>query len=240
MAASLKPSTQERLKRFNQWFPKFYEQFVTSDIQLQNLKLAYRYQEQDRQVVIHFDHEADRSTIYVAYRNQPEILRDLFGVLAAYNLSTLDIKLYGQIQEPMLLFIQLVVAQGGKAVPTKTAESVKRALREALAGRYSVNEMLSTEVYRDASMQGINAEFQMDQVFHLPTLMIEAETQDGVMFKIMNAIAEERLLAVSANWLIFRGRTRLMLYVLNEQAQMIPDYQGHKIADRVKAALMRR
>lgn len=240
MAASLKPSTQERLKRFNQWFPKFYDQFVNSDIQLQNLKLAYRYMEQDRQVVIHFDHEADRSTIYVAYRNQPEILRDLFGVLAAYNLSTLDIKLYGQIQEPMLLFIQLVISQGGKAVPAKTAESVKRALREALAGRYSVNETLSVEVYRNANMQGINAEFQVDQVFDLPTLMIEAESQDGVLFKIMNAIAEERLLAVSANWLIFRGRTRLMLYILNEHAQKIPDYQGHKIADRVKAALMRR
>jgi UTP:GlnB (protein PII) uridylyltransferase len=240
MAASLKPSTQERLKRFNQWFPKFYDQFVNSDIQLQNLKLAYRYVEEDRQVIIRFEDEADRSTIYVAYRNQPELLRDLFGVLAAYNLSTLDIKLYGQIQEPMLLFIQIVVAQGGKPIPTKTAESVKRALREALAGRYSVNEMLSAEVYRDANMQGINAEFQMDKVFNLPTLMIEAESQDGVLFKIMNAIAEERLLAVSANWLIFRGRTRLMLYVLNEQAQIIPDYQGHKIADRVKAALMRR
>jgi outer membrane receptor protein involved in Fe transport len=41
MTFGLKTSTVELLKRFNMSFPQFYEQFVSSDIQLQNLRLAY-------------------------------------------------------------------------------------------------------------------------------------------------------------------------------------------------------
>ena len=42
MPAALEPSTLDLLKRFNRAFPQFYEQFVGSDIQLQNLRLAYQ------------------------------------------------------------------------------------------------------------------------------------------------------------------------------------------------------
>ena len=51
MASGLKPSTLELLKRFNRAFPQFYEQFVSSEIQLQNLRLAYQLYK-SRQAVI--------------------------------------------------------------------------------------------------------------------------------------------------------------------------------------------
>jgi hypothetical protein len=39
------------LKRFNRAFPQFYEQFVSSEIQLQNLRLAYRFYKTKRAVI---------------------------------------------------------------------------------------------------------------------------------------------------------------------------------------------
>ena len=46
MSPSLKPATQEKLRRFSQLFPEFYEQFVSSDTQYDNLKLAYQLYKQ--------------------------------------------------------------------------------------------------------------------------------------------------------------------------------------------------
>jgi hypothetical protein len=48
MALGLKQSTLELLKRFNRAFPQFYEQFVSSEIQLQNLRLAETGGQQER------------------------------------------------------------------------------------------------------------------------------------------------------------------------------------------------
>ena len=75
MAQGLKSSTLELLKRFNRVFPEFYEQFVSSEIQLQNLRLAYRLYKSQR-VVIDLKPEGGKSTLYFAYRNQSFLLSD--------------------------------------------------------------------------------------------------------------------------------------------------------------------
>jgi hypothetical protein len=62
MAPGLKSSTLELLKRFNRAFPQFYEQFVSSEIQLQNLKLAYQVY-QTKQAVIDIQPDGNKPCI---------------------------------------------------------------------------------------------------------------------------------------------------------------------------------
>ena len=105
MVSGLESSTLELLKRFNRLFPQFYEQFVSSEIQLENLRLAYRlYKVQ--QAVIEFKPEGNKSALHFAYRNQSFLLSDVFGVLAAYGLTIHSLSLYGQIKRPMLVFVK--------------------------------------------------------------------------------------------------------------------------------------
>ncbi len=236
MSSSLQPSTQEKLKRFSQLFPEFYVQFVSSEIQIENLKLAYQLY-QTRQAVISADQEGEQTAIHFAARNQPGLLRDVFGVLAAYNLTVHNLSVHGQVKPPTLIFMRLTVTRGGKALVGKTKENICRALREALAGRFEVEEMLSVELFENDCLSRVRTEFYIDQVFHLPALLVEAETQDGVFYKMANAIAPEKLLVVNANLILWQGHTRLILYVLNHQANSIPDYLGHKMAERVRERL---
>ncbi|MFN5862339.1 MAG: hypothetical protein ACK451_10220, partial [Pseudanabaena sp.] len=149
MTFGLKTSTIELLKRFNTSFPQFYEQFVSSDIQLQNLRLAYQLY-QTKEAVIELKSESSRSVLYFAYRNQSFLLNDIFGVLAAYGLTIHSLSLYGQIHTPMLVFIKLVISRGGKTLPPKTAENVRKAIKETLLGHFEVEEMLALEFNLDS------------------------------------------------------------------------------------------
>jgi hypothetical protein len=99
------------------------------------------------------------------YRNQSFLLSDIFGVLAAYGLTIHNLSLYGQIHAPMLVFIKLVVSRGGSALPPQTAENVRRAIREALAGNFEVEEMLTVEFNLDSGLEGVATEFYVDPVF---------------------------------------------------------------------------
>ncbi len=237
MSSSLKPSTQEKLKRFNLLFPPFYEQFVSSDIQLENLKLAYKLYK-TRQAVIWTDQDGEKTAIHFAAPNQPSLFRDVFGVLAAYNLTAHNLSVHGQVKPPTLIFMRLTVTRGGKPLTGKTQENICRALREALAGRFEVEEMLSVELFENDCLNSAQTEFYIDQVFHLPALLVEADTQDGVLYKMASAITAEKLLVVNANLIAWRqGRTRLILYVVDHQANPIPDYRGQKIAERVREKL---
>ncbi|NEP15340.1 MAG: hypothetical protein F6J97_00310 [Leptolyngbya sp. SIO4C1] len=237
MAVGLKTSTIELLKRFNRAFPEFYDQFVSSDIQLQNLRLAYQLYKTQK-AVIEIRPEGSRSALHFAYRNQSFILSDIFGVLAAYGLTIHNLSLYGQIYAPMLVFIKLVVSRGGKALSDKTADHVRRAVREALAGRFEVEEMLSVEFNLDAALEQVETEFYVDPVFHLPALLIEADNQAGLFYKVMYTIWQEDLLVVNANLLVWRGRTRLILYLLGPNESLIPEYLGQKIAEGVRHRLL--
>lgn len=237
MPVGLKPSTLDLLKRFNRSFPQFYEQFVSSEIQLQNLQFAYRLFKNKR-AVIEIKPEGTKSALYFAYRNQSFLLSDIFGVLAAYGLTIHSMSLYGQIKPPMLVFIKLVVSRGSQALPDKTADNVCRAIRESLAGHFEVEEMLSVEFNLDAGLEQVETEFYVDPVFHLPALLIEADNQPGLFYKVMYATWQEDLLVVNANLLVWRGRTRLLLYLLGPNESLIPEYLGQKIAESMKLRLM--
>jgi len=237
MTAGLKSSTLDLLKRFNRAFPKFYEQFVSREIQLQNLRLAYQLYRSKR-AIIEIKPEGSKSALHFAYRNQSFLLSDIFGVLAAYGLTIHNLSLYGQIRAPMLVFIKLVVSRGGKALTVSTSDNVCRAVRETLAGHFEVEEMLSVEFNLDAGLERVETEFYIDPVFHLPSLLIEADNQPGLFYKVMYAVWQEDLLVVNANLLVWRGRTRLILYLLGPNESLIPEYLGHKIADCLRARLL--
>ncbi|MCL2939001.1 MAG: hypothetical protein O4805_21345 [Trichodesmium sp. St16_bin2-tuft] len=237
MAPGLKSSTLELLKRFNEAFPQFYQQFVSSDIQLQNLKLAYLFY-RSKKAVIYLKSESSKSALYFSDRNQSFLLSDIFGVLAAYGLTIHSLSLYGQISPPMMVFIKLVISRGGKALTGKTSENVCRAIRESLAGHFEVEEMLAVEFNLDSGLEEVATEFYVDPVFHLPALLIEADNQPGLFYKVMYAIWQEDLLVVNANLLVWRGRTRLILYLLGPNESLIPEYLGQKIAEGVRQRLM--
>ncbi len=239
MVTGLKLSTLELLKRFNRSFPAFYEQFVSSEIQLQNLQLAYQVYKTQR-AVIQIKREGDKSALHFAYRNQSFLLSDIFGVLAAYKLTIHNLTLYGQVHLPMLVFIKLALSREGQPLTEKVAESVCRAMRETLVGNFEVEEMLAVEFNLDAGLVNATVEFYIDPVFHLPALLIEADSQSGLLYKVMYAIWQEDLLVVNANLMIWRGRGRLILYLLGPNGNMLPDYLGQKIADSVKRRLMER
>jgi hypothetical protein len=246
MSLSLKPTTQDRLKRFNELFPAFYDQFVTNETQLHNLKLAYHLLKTRRVVIIPAKDSPDRTVFHFAYRNQTSLLRDLFGVLRAYNLTVHDLSIHGQVHNPMLVFVKLSVSRGSKALQPKTIENVRRAMLEALSGRFQVEEMISTEIIpEENSLAGVKTEFYIDQVHHVPALLIQAtdsartlDTHHTVlMYKAMSAVAKEDVMVVNSNLLCWQGSTRLILYVLTANAGQIPDYVGNKMAERVKRAL---
>ncbi len=236
MAVGLNPSTVDLLKRFNRSFPQFYEQFVSSEIQIQNLRLAYQLYQQ-KKAVIEIKREGSKNALFFVYRNQSFLLSDIFGVLAAYGLTIHNLSLYGQIRQPMLVFVKLVVSRGGKALSSQTAENVCRAIQESLTGHFEVEEMLSVEFNLDAGLEGVSTEFYVDPVFHLPALLIEANTQPGLFYKVMYAVWQEDLLVVNANLLVWRGRTRLILYLLGPNESLIPEYLGQKIAEGIRTRL---
>ena len=236
MAVGLNPSTVDLLKRFNRSFPQFYEQFVSSEIQIQNLRLAYQLYQQ-KKAVIEIKREGSKNALFFVYRNQSFLLSDIFGVLAAYGLTIHNLSLYGQIRQPMLVFVKLVVSRGGKALSSQTAENVCRAIQESLTGYFEVEEMLSVEVNLDAGLEGVSTEVYVDPVFHLPALLIEANTQPGLFYKVMYAVWQEDLLVVNANLLVWRGRTRLILYLLGPNESLIPEYLGQKIAEGIRTRL---
>ncbi|MEM1427001.1 MAG: hypothetical protein AAGF75_10675 [Cyanobacteria bacterium P01_H01_bin.130] len=237
MTSGLKASTLDLLKRFNRAFPQFYEQFVSNEIQMENLRLAYQLY-RSRQAVIELKPEGSKSVLQFAYRNQSCLISDIFGVLAAYGLTIHNLSLYGQVHAPMLVFIKLEVSRGSQGLTQKTAENVSRAIQEALAGHFEVEEMLAVEFNLDAGLEQVETEFYVDPVFHLPALLIEADNQPGLFYKVMYAIWQEDLLVVNANLLVWRGRTRLILYLLGPNESLIPEYLGQRIAEGVKYRLL--
>jgi hypothetical protein len=236
MTTGLKSSTIELLKRFNTSFPKFYEQFVSSEVQLQNLKLAYQlYQTQE--AVISIRPEGNKSALYFAYRNQSFLLNDIFGVLAAYGLTVHNLNLYGQIHAPMLVFCKISISRSNQPLTDKLVEKVTKAIRETLSGRFDVEEMLAVEFNLNSPLVKVETNFYVDRVVQLPTIFIEANSEPALFYKVMNAVWQEDLLVVSANLLVWRGRTRLILYLLGPNENMIPEYLGKKISESIQQRL---
>ncbi len=235
MTSNVQTSTQELLKRFNQAFPEFYEQFVSSEIQFQNLRLAYELRK-TRQPVIQLQTEGTRTNLLFACRNQSSVLCNIFGVMAAYELTKHNVSIYGQIRLPMLVFLRLTLSHNDKALSQKGRESVCRSIRATLAGQYDVEQI--PELKLNTGLQAIEASFYIDPVFHLPALLIEAESQPSLIYQIMYAIWQEDLLVVNANFMAWRGKIRLILYLMGPNGNPIPDYLGKDIAENVKQRLV--
>ncbi|NJK59761.1 MAG: hypothetical protein HC918_05235 [Oscillatoriales cyanobacterium SM2_1_8] len=236
MTAGLQASTLDLLKRFNQAFPQFYDQFVGSDVQLANLKLAYKIHCSQKPVLEILPHEG-KSLLQFAYRNQSFLLSDIFGVLTACGLAIHNLTLYGQIRHPRLVFLTISLSRNGQSLSRATAENVIKAIREALLGRFEVEEMLSVEFNLDSGLKNVETNFYVDKVFHLPAILIEADSQPALYYKVMNAIWQEDLLVVNANLLVWRGRTRLIFYLLGPNESTIPEYLGTRLADSLKHRL---
>ncbi len=230
-------SEQELLKRFNRNFPDFYEQYASSEVQLQNLKLAYQIHK-TKHPVIHLGLENGKTTLYFANRNHSYLLSDLFGVMAAYRLGIHSLSLFGQVRAPMLVFIKLIISQEGMALSKKMSDSVHRALVRTLSGEFAVEEMLTLELDWGEGLKNIQTSFYTDHVFHLPALLVEGNSHPALLYKVMHAIWGEELLVVNTNFMLWRGRVRLLLYLLGPNGNLIPDYLGQRLAENIKDRIM--
>lgn len=237
MLTELKPSTRELLKNFNRSFPQFYEQFVSSEIQLLNLRLAYQLYK-NQQAIIEIEPEGDKTAIKFAYRNQSYILSDIFGLLAIYGLTIHSIDLHAQIRSSRLVFMHLVVSRNDKPLTLKTTQSLERNVRLAMTGDLDVKYLLANKLQVPVEPQRVETQFYIDPVFNLPTLLIDANNNPKLFYQVMDAIWQEDLLVVNANLLLWRGQTRLIFYLLGPDESSITDYLGQKIAESVRQRLV--
>jgi hypothetical protein len=235
---TLKISNRSALmRRFNESFPAFYGQFVSSEVQAQNLRLAYTLY-QTRKAVVQITDERNKSVLSFAYRNQSFLLSDIFGVLTAFNLSIHGVNLYGQIYAPHLVFMRIVISRNGAALPYQTKINLERAIHESLTGAFDVEETLALEFNLKTGLSKARVTFYVDQVFHLPAILIEADHEPGLFYKIMHALWKEELLVININLIVRKDQTRFIFYLLGPNASAtIPDYLGQKMAANLRNQL---
>ncbi|MGQ9836907.1 MAG: hypothetical protein ACUVRV_02795 [Cyanobacteriota bacterium] len=234
----IKVSTRSALmRRFNQSFPSFYSQFVSSEVQVQNLRLAYTLY-QTRKAVVQMQDERRKTLLSLAYRNQPSLLANLFGVLTAFNLSVHGINLYGQIYSPHLVFIRVTISRDGNSLSSQTKLHLERAIHECLAGVFPVHETLALEFDLKAGLKDTRVSFYTDQVFHLPTLLVDTNNQAGMFYRVMTALWQEDLMVINLNLMLRRAHTRFIFYLLGpDWTTTMPESLGQKLALRVQQRL---
>lgn len=221
------------MRHFNQSFPPFYSQFASSEVQAQNLKLAYALY-QTRQAVVQMREERGKTVLYFAYTNQPHLLSDLFGVVTAFNLSIHGVNLYGQLYSPRLAFMRLILSRGGQALSPQTKSNLERGIHECLTGVFHVHEMLNLEFDLSTGLGQAQVSFYFDQVFHLPALLIDADNEPGLFYKVAYALSQEDLTVINLNLVMRREQIRLIFYLLGPNTTThIPDYLGQKIVSQL-------
>ena len=232
------PLTRSALmRRFNQSFPPFYSQFVSSEVQAQNLRLAYTLY-QTRKAVVQVQDEGRKTVVCLAYRNRPSLLSDLFGVFTAFNLSVHGIHLYGQIYSPHLVFIRTIVSRDGHSLSSQTKLSLERAIHECLAGVFRVHETLALEFDLKAGLKDVQVSFYFDPVFHLPTLLVDVDNQPGAFYRVMTVLAQEDLTVVNLNLMLRRKQTRFIFYLLGpDSTPTMPEFLGQKLALSIQQRL---
>jgi hypothetical protein len=224
------------MRRFNETFPTFYSQFASSEVQVHNLSLAYTLYH-SRQAVVQFQDDHARTTLTLAYRNQPSLLCDVFGVLTAFNLSIHHVNLYGQVFSPFLVFLRVVLSRNNAPLIAQTRQNLERALHEALAGVFQVQDMLSTEFHLNTSLVQAKVEFYVDPVFHLPAILIETDNQSSLLYKIMHALWQEDVMVININMIVRKGGARFILYLLGGNGSQIPEYLGQRLAASLRQRL---
>ncbi len=225
------------MRQFNRRFPPFYSQFASSEVQLQNLQLAYTLY-QTRQVVVQMREEHHKTVLLFAYNNYPAVLRDVFGSIAAFNLTLHNIQLYGQIEAPRLVFLRLTLSRDSKPLPLATSLNLERAIHECLGGRFNVEDTLALEFNLQEKLQSATVRYYLDRVFHLPALLIEADTEPSLFYKVASALCNEKLTVVGVTSMPRRGQMRLICYLLGPNGSTtIPDYLGQKWATAIGSRL---
>lgn len=225
------------MRHFNQSFPPFYSQFASSEVQAQNLRLAYSLY-QTRKAVVQMRDEREKTILHFAYTNHPHLLGDIFGVITAFNLSIHGVNLHGQIYSPHLAFMRLILTRNGRSLSPKTKTNLERGIHECLAGIFHVHEMLSLEFDLSMGLSQAQVSFYFDQVFHLPALLIDADNEPGLFYKVAYALSQEDLTVINLNLVTRREQTRLIAYLLGPNAStQIPDYIGQKIVSSLRHRL---
>lgn len=234
----LEASTRSALMRqFNKRFPAFYSQFASSEVQNHNLQLAYTLY-QTRKVVVQMREEHHKTLLLFAYNNYPAVLRDVFGCVAAFNLTLHNIQLYGQIESPRLVFLRLTLSRGGSPLSTSAMFSLERAIHECLAGRFNVEEALEIEFDLQKKLKDPTVRFYFDRVFHLPSLLIEADAEPSLFYKIAAALCQENLTVIGVTSVLKRGQTRLICYLLGPNGTTtVADHLGQRWATAIGAHL---
>ncbi len=234
----LQAGTRSALMRhFNQSFPSFYSQFASSEVQTQNLRLAYTLYK-TRKAVVQLSDEKRKTTLLFAFHNQPFILCDIIGVLTAFNIVVHSINLYGQLYSPHLVFMRLIISRNDLPLPKATKANLERAIHECLSNSYQVHENLALEFDLNKGLTQSRVEFYIDQVFHLPAVLVDADNEPGLFYKVAYALWQEDLTVININVVIRREQTRFIFYLLGPNASSaIPDYLGQKIATSLRTRL---
>jgi hypothetical protein len=225
------------MKQFNKSFPPFYKQFVSSEIQTQNLKMAYSLY-QTRKAVVQIFEERGKTVLLVGYNNQSGVLSDILGVLTAFNLVIHGVNLYGQIYSPHLIFLRVVLTRNNSPLSPPTQVNLERAIHECLGGTFQVHDTLALEFDMTKPLSQCRVSFYFDQVFHLPAILIDADNEPGLLYRVTYALAQEDLTVVSLNLMFRKEQTRLIFYLLGPNStSTIPEYLGQKIADSLRKRL---
>ncbi len=234
----IQASTRSALMRhFNQCFPSFYSQFVSSEVQAHNLRLAYTLY-QTRKTVVQMLDEKRKTVLHFGSHNQSFVLSDLIGVLTAFNVTVHSINLYGQIYSPHLVFIRLIISRNGAPLPPITKSNLERAIHECLLGIFQVHESLALEFDLGKGLSQVRVDFYTDQVFHLPAILIDADNEPGLFYKVAYALWQEDLTVINVNVVIRRDQTRFIFYLLGPNATTaIPDYLGQKVVTSLRQRL---
>jgi UTP:GlnB (protein PII) uridylyltransferase len=264
-SSELQESAQQALKRFNQAFPSFYEQFASSEVQLQNLKLARAlYQSQRTRVSIFSDSPqhpnqslathsttatqltqpladtqlADtRLVVQFTHRNTAFLLSDIFSILAAYGFSIHYLSLYGQVRSPRLLFVKLIISHPTKALTPADITKLSQYFEHTLSEKISPQQALAAKLRTQQTIKKLETKFYRDRLFHLPTLMIKAEDQPALLYKVLHAVGQEDLLVVHATFRAWRGQAQSKLCLLSPDGSELPTRLGETLAQSIQQRL---
>jgi hypothetical protein len=259
-SAELQESAQCALKRFNQAFPDFYERFASSEVQLQNLKLARAlYQSQRTRVFIFPDsqqllnqslpthdtaitplaNQSDDTKLVVQFthRNTAFLLSDIFSILTAYGLAIHYLSLYGQVRSPKLLFVKLIISHPTKALTSADITKLSQYIESTLSEKISPQQILAARLQPQQAIKKLETQFDRDRLLHLPTLSIKAENQPTLLYKILHAVGQEDLLIVHATFKVWRRQARCKLCLLSPDGSELPCQLGVVLAQSIQQRL---
>jgi hypothetical protein len=234
----LSSATLADLKRFNQSFPLFYQQFVSSEVHLQNYQLAYRIYRTNKAAIAIKKLSHSHSLVFFGYRNQSLLLAEMFKILSTAGLLIERVNLYGQVSQPMLVFLKLVVSHQSNAIAANLATQLESKIL-AISAKTFGNENQNFELASPQNkLENVQTDFFIDRLSHLPALAIATDAQLGLTYRVFEALGQEDLRVINASLSISKGRAKFRLYLLGPDGLNIPEHLGMRIANGLRERLM--